>query len=120
MTSVLVQREIHGSSYAQIAVQLQIPVSHVKKRLHRARVAYRTLFNQPVSRPYRRALRRRNVLPEELSRLNHPDYRHFYEVLYLAYVDHLSDIEIAERLHRPVGTVKAHLARGVKLLIPAQ
>jgi RNA polymerase sigma-70 factor, ECF subfamily len=116
---LLTLREIQGCSYAQIAAHLQISLAYVKKRLHCARMAYRALLDQQPRRPWK-VSRRKTIPLDELSRLNHPAYCHFYEALYLAYVDHLSDKEIAARLHRPVNTIKAHIARGIKLLTPVE
>jgi RNA polymerase sigma factor (sigma-70 family) len=113
--TILTLREGHGLSYNCIARDLGISLSCVKKRLHCARVAYRALLDQQPRQP-RMVQRRKSIPLDELSRLNHPAYHHFYEALRLAYIDHLSDEEIAACLHRPVNTIKAHIARGIKLL----
>ena len=113
--SILVLRERQGSSYAQIAAQLHLPLGQVKKRLHKAREAYRRVLNPPECQP-RVTVRHRRFQMEDVQRLNRPVYQGFYEVLSLASIEQLSNQEIATRLQLPLGTVKARLARGVKML----
>ncbi|WP_236601824.1 sigma factor-like helix-turn-helix DNA-binding protein [Ktedonobacter sp. SOSP1-52] len=89
----------------------------MKVLLYRARACRQRLLEEAQQQQVAAsASRRRTISETALRKLQHVPL-HYREVIELAYLQHLSDQEIAAHLRLPLGTVKTRLARGVYYLL---
>lgn len=118
------QRAVHlhyveRQSYPDIARQFGKPIGTVKSYIHRGKKMLQKILKQTESDE-----------PSHRGKVEAPDNttvdiaasisgvpETYREAIRLRFLEHLSYPEIAQRLHKPIGTVKSYIHRGKKYLI---
>lgn len=121
MRTIFSQYYLEGQSAQMISIQLHFSVATIKAYLRKGRTLLRQLHDgssqQNISEveSTRTYQRRKKISDEQLCYLTKLP-SHYRTVLELAYIQRLSDKQIATQLKCPLGIVKVQIKRGITLL----
>jgi DNA-directed RNA polymerase specialized sigma24 family protein len=111
-------RFLEAQSYGEISRQLQFPIGTIKSYINRGMKKLQNLSRGVGNAQQNQvddneiALNGQAGILVYLDRLQEP----YQSAIRLHYLEKLSYPEIAQRLRRPIGTVKSYVNRGMKIL----